>query len=108
MSLVGGHPALIRIALYYLCSQEISLEELLYEAIANGGIYRHHLWQHWIKLQENSSLAITYAGLVTPKQSLTLDPIEIYQLDSLGLIRFDGDRIKARCELYRAYFEKQL
>ncbi|KAB8319637.1 hypothetical protein SD81_012490 [Tolypothrix campylonemoides VB511288] len=108
MSLVGGHPALIRIALYYLCSQVITLQELIQEALANGGIYRYHLWRHWAKLQEKPSLAKIYTDVVTAKESISLNPIEAYQLESLGLICLEGDRILPRCELYRSYFAKQL
>jgi len=108
MSLVGGHPALIRIALYYLCSQEITLQELVHEAIANGGIYRYHLWRHWAILQENLSLVRAYIEVVAAKQRIYLNPIDAHKLESLGLIRYEGDRILPRCELYRAYFQKQL
>ncbi|MEH2236711.1 AAA-like domain-containing protein [Nostoc sp.] len=108
MSLVGGHPALIRIALYYLCCQRITLEELIQEAIANGGIYRYHLWRHWAILQENSSLLNAYVEVVAAKQSIPLNPIHAHKLESLGLITYEGDRILPRCELYRAYFKKQL
>ncbi|RCJ32463.1 hypothetical protein A6770_18805 [Nostoc minutum NIES-26] len=108
MSLVGGHPALIRIGLYHLTCQSMTLEKLVKEAMTNGGIYRSHLWRHWEKLQENPSLARVYAELVTAKQSISLNPMDTSKLDSLGLIRFEGDRILPRCELYRAYFVKQL
>ncbi|MFW9258834.1 AAA-like domain-containing protein [Nostoc sp. CALU 546] len=108
MSLVGGHPALIRIALYYLCCQGITLEELMQDAIANGGIYRYHLWRHWAILQENPSLVKAYVEVVAAKQSISLNPIDTHKLESLGLITYEGDRILPRCELYRAYFKKQL
>jgi hypothetical protein len=108
MSLVGGHPALIRIALYHLCCQGISFEDLVEDAITNGGIYRYHLWQHWVILQDKPSMIKAYAKLLGGKQSIYLDPIEIYKLDGLGLISYEGDRIYPRCELYRAYFEKQI
>jgi transcriptional regulator with XRE-family HTH domain len=108
MSLVGGHPALIRIALYYLCCQRITLEELIEEAIANGGIYRYHLWRHWAMLQENPSLIKAYLEVVTAKQSVSLNPIDAHKLESLGLIAYEGDRILPRCQLYHAYFKKQL
>ncbi|MFN6516206.1 MAG: AAA-like domain-containing protein [Nostoc sp. CreGUA01] len=108
MSFVGGHPVLIRISLYFLCSQEMTLQELIQEAIANGGIYRYHLWRLWLQLQEKRTLAKTYAQLVKSQQGIYVDPIEAYKLDSLGLIRFEGDRILPSCELYRAYFGKQL
>jgi transcriptional regulator with XRE-family HTH domain len=108
MSLVGGHPALIRIALHYLSCQEMTLPELLQEAIANGGIYRYHLWRHWAILQQTPSLVEAYTQLVVPKQSIELEPIEVYKLDGLGLIGFQDSQICPRCELYRAYFEKLL
>lgn len=109
MSLVGGHPALIRISLYYLCCQGITFTKLREEAIANGGIYRHHLYQKWVKLQENPRLAKTYAEiLAVDQQRILFDPVEVDKLDRLGLIRYEGDRILPRCELYRAYFAKRL
>jgi len=109
MSLVGGHPELIRISLYYLCCQGITFAKLLEEAIANGGIYRYHLYQKWVKLQENPHLAKIYTQiLATDQQRILLDPVETDQLARLGLIRYEGDRILPRCELYRSYFAKQL
>ncbi len=108
MSLVGGHPALIQISLYYLCCQEITIQELIQDAIANGGIYRYHLQRYLIKLQKNSRLANTYAKILSAKQGISLNSIETYKLESLGLIRFEGDRVLPRYELYRAYFQKQL
>ena len=108
ISLIGGHPALIQLALYYLTSGAIALPDLIKEAIANGGIYRYHLQQHWVKLLANPALMRTYTELVTTKESLVIDPIHAYQLESLGLITFDGDRVLPRCQLYRTYFAKQL
>jgi hypothetical protein len=108
MSLVGGHPALIQLALYHLSSENINLSDLIKEAIANGGIYRYHLQRHWLKLQANPSLVRIYTELVASKQSVILDPMDAYKLESLGLIAFEGDRVLPSCELYRAYFAKQL
>ncbi|MDZ8186874.1 MAG: AAA-like domain-containing protein [Nostoc sp. ChiSLP02] len=108
MSLVGGHPALIRIGLYHLSCQRIALENLVKEAMANGGIYRHHLWRHWAILQENPNLAKAYFEIVLKKQSVSINPIDAHKLESLGLIRYESDRILSRCELYRIYFQKQL
>ncbi|MBD2493821.1 AAA-like domain-containing protein [Nostoc sp. FACHB-280] len=108
MSLVGGHPALIQLALYHLASGIVTLQELITDAIANGGIYRHHLWRHWIKLQDNPHLVEKYTDIVTATGSISVDPVDAYKLESLGLICFDGDRILPRCELYRNYFQKQL
>ncbi|QIR41347.1 hypothetical protein HCG51_10750 [Tolypothrix sp. PCC 7910] len=108
MSLVGGHPGLLQLALFNLLSGSMTLNELIAEAIANGGIYRYHLWQHWVNLQANPGLIQIYAELVTAQKGIILDPVYAYKLESLGLISFEGDRIVPRCELYRNYFAKQL
>ncbi|MCC5614004.1 AAA-like domain-containing protein [Nostoc sp. CHAB 5836] len=108
MTLVGGHPALIQISLYYLCSQEMTLKEIIEDAMANGGIYHDHLWRQLIKLQQNTRLAKIYAEILVAKQGISLNPIEIYKLEGLGLIRFEGDRVLPRYDLYHAYFAKQL
>lgn len=108
MFLVGGHPALVQLAMYYLGSGTMTLSDLIQDAIANGGIYRHHLQQHWIKLQANPHLMKIYTDLVKATQSVVVDPTDAYKLESLGLIDFEGDRVILRCELYRAYFKKQL
>lgn len=108
MSLVGGHPALIQLALYYLSSETMTLADLIKEAIANGGIYRHHLQRHWVKLQANLNLVKIYTEVVASKQGVVLDPMDAHKLEGLGLIIFEGDRVLPRCELYRAYFAKQL
>ncbi|BAZ27715.1 hypothetical protein NIES4074_01430 [Cylindrospermum sp. NIES-4074] len=78
------------------------------DAIANGGIYRYHLWPLWVQLQEKPCLAKADAEVVAAGQSISLHPLDTYRLDSLGLICFDGDRILPSCELYRIYFAKQL
>ncbi len=108
ISFIGGHPALTQLTLYYLRSEAISLPDLIQEAIANGGIYRYHLQKHWVKLLANPGLIRTYNEVVTAKESPVIDPIHAYKLESLGLITFDGDRVLPRCQLYRAYFTKQL
>lgn len=108
MNLVGGHPALIRIAFYYLCTQGMTFEDLMQEALADGGVYRYHLWRHWTSLQKNPHLVKILKQILTNAQGSYVDSIQGYKLESLGLICYDGDRIRLRCELYYAYFKKQL
>ena len=108
MSLVAGHPALIRIALYCVCYQGMTLEHIVQEAIAEGGIYRYHLWRHWTKLQEYPNLVKALAEVLAAEPCPSLHPLQAYKLEGMGLIRSDGDRIRLSYELYRAYFKKQL
>ncbi|MBD2139757.1 AAA-like domain-containing protein [Anabaena sp. FACHB-1237] len=108
MSLVGGHPALIQLALYYLYCGSTTLTNLIKEAIANGGIYRYHLQQYWVQLLGYPGLVKTYNEVVTTQESLVIDPVHAHKLESLGLITFEGDRVLPRCQLYRNYFAKHL
>lgn len=50
MEMVGGHPYLINLALYYLCREEITLSELLQKALTQKGIYSNHLRGHLLTL----------------------------------------------------------
>lgn len=108
MQLVGGHPALIRIALYFVCCHGISLDELLQQSLGSGSIFHYHLWRHWLTLQENPDLAEAMALVVSAPEGVSLDPVLAYKLESQGLVRYEGDRVKPCCELYRAYFRQQL
>ena len=46
MSMIGGHPYLVRVALYHLAKKEIDLENLLEIAPTEQGFYGDHLRQH--------------------------------------------------------------
>ncbi|MBD2091565.1 AAA-like domain-containing protein [Microcoleus sp. FACHB-1515] len=108
IALVGGHPALIRIALYHVCTQQISLEQVLQGAIENGGIFQNHLWHQWVNLQKNPSLVEALAVMLGDRPDVAINPIQTYKLESQGLIRREGEHTVARCELYRIYFKQQL
>jgi hypothetical protein len=108
MILLGGHPLLTQIAFYHICCTGISLEQLLQQAIARGGIFQAHLWQLWVTLQKNSDLVDALESVVKAEHSISLNPIQAYKLESKGLICYEGTQVKLRCELYRAYFQQQL
>ena len=47
MAMVGGHPYLLRVALYQATRQETTLDELLAVASTEAGPYGDHLRRHW-------------------------------------------------------------
>ncbi len=108
MEMVGGHPALVRIALYYLCRQKITLSELLREAATDIGIYRTHLRRLLVTLQENANLAEAFESLIDSERSISLEPTIAHQLESMGLVKFQMDGITISRELYRIYFSQHL
>ncbi|GAB4155778.1 MAG: hypothetical protein Fur0046_35710 [Cyanobacteria bacterium J069] len=115
IELVGGHPALVRVALYHLCTYGLSLPQLVEEAIATGGIFRPHLWRHWVTMQPYPELLAALEEVVQADRSIVLNPLQSYRLESQGLLCYEGDsrsdpcgnRVVSRCRLYQQYFRQQ-
>ena len=107
MSLVGGHPALVNLALYHLSRQEMTLWQLLKTAPTATGIYAHHLQRHRTALEKQPKLAQALDRVLSDTEPVVLAPIYSYKLSSMGLIKQSGDKAIASCELYRQYFTKK-
>ncbi|MGE5659448.1 MAG: AAA-like domain-containing protein [Actinomycetota bacterium] len=107
MNMVGGHPYLVHLALYHLCLQEISLEQLLQEAPTQAGIYSDHLRRHWLALQKQPELAAAFKKIVKAQGKVYVDPAFAYQLDSMGLVKIEGNECVLFCDLYSLYFQEQ-
>jgi hypothetical protein len=105
MAIVGGHPALIHIALYYLSCQKITLVQLLETAPTSSGIYAHHLQRHLTVLQEQPELAIALYHTINSSEPVPLEPIIAYKLNSMGLIKLDNNKAIPSSQLYRQYFQ---
>lgn len=104
MAMVGGHPALINLALYYLGRGEITLSQLLKTAPTATGIYTHHLQRHWATLEKQPELSQALNWILNAGEPVFLDPILAHKLSSMGVIKQLGDKAIAGCELYRQYF----
>ncbi len=108
MDLVGGHPALIHLALYHISQEQITIEELLTTAATSTGIYSHHLQRHWVRLQQQPDLAKAFETVYQATEPILLDPIISYKLKSMGLIDLIGNKAIVSCNLYKEYFEAQI
>ena len=105
MSLVGGHPYLLKQAFVQLKNNpNLTLEHLLEQAPTDSGIYSNHLREHWLNLQQHPHLATAFKQVLTTKKSVQLEPISAYQLQSMGLVKLSGNQAEVRCNLYRQYF----
>ncbi len=104
ITMVGGHPYLVQLALYHLSRQEVTLEHLLQDAPTHAGIYSDHLRCCLGHLQQQPELAAVLKQVVTADNSVQLQSVQVYQLDSMGLVQLDGNYLKPSCELYRQYF----
>lgn len=107
MAMVGGHPALVHLALYHLSRGEITLPQLLETAPTATGIYHHHLQRHWTTLQKQPELVQALDTVLSATESIALDPVLTYKLSSMGLIKLSGDRATVSCELYRQFLRKK-
>ncbi len=108
MAMVGGHPYLISIALYHLCRDEITLEDLLQAAATPAGIYNDYLRGHLAMLRNEPQLACALQQIISADISIQLEAIIAYKLESMGLVELDGNQATCSCELYRFYFSNQL
>ena len=104
MEMVGGHPALVHLAIYHLSRGEITLSQLLREAPTNAGIYGNHLQRHWATLQGQPELLHALHTVMNCTEPVTLEPILAHKLSSMGLIRQSQDKVLPGRELYRLYF----
>ncbi|MBU7585879.1 MAG: AAA-like domain-containing protein [Nostoc sp. TH1S01] len=109
MKLVGGHPYLLQLAFSHLKnSPDITLEQLLAEAITDAGIYRHHLREYWLSLQQDPKLMSAFQTVITSTKPVRVESISAYQLQSMGLVKLAGNEVEPRCQLYRSYFGKMV
>ena len=104
MELVGGHPALVNIALYHLRFRKVSMSELLETASTTTGIYQHHLQRHWANLQEEPELLEALNSVMSATEPVKLEPIITYKLSSMGLIKQSADKVIPACKLYQQFF----
>ena len=108
MAMVGGFPYLIRLALYTLATQDITIEQLLVEAPTPSGIYRTHLQGYFNILSRYPDLMNVYGKIVAAEEPLQISSIISYQLISMGLIKLIENRAVPSCQLYRLYFRHYL
>ncbi|ARV58432.1 hypothetical protein BZZ01_07070 [Nostocales cyanobacterium HT-58-2] len=106
---VGGHPYLVRLAVYHLAnSPDKTLEQLLREAHTPTGIYSVYLRRQLAILQQNPELAAVFKQVMTADIRVDLNPIVAFKLEGMGLIKLDGNQYTVACDLYREYFAPQM
>lgn len=107
MELVGGHPYLIRQAIYVLATERWTPERLRAEAGKDAGPFGDHLRRHLWALHQNERLRIVVARIA--KGAGCDDEDQFHRLLAAGLVRGET-RAEARlaCDLYQQYFSRHL
>lgn len=106
--LIGGHPFLVRLAMYHISQNDLSFQDLLSHASEDNGLFRDHLRGYWWKLQKHDPLAQAFQDVLEADAPLPLEPEQLFQLHSLGLIHLQANKATPRCDLYRQYFTDKL
>lgn len=107
-SLVGGHPYLVQLALCELAKYPSNNpQDILKNAVKLNEIYGIHLHRLLMTLQEYPELAIAFQKLIEYGDSVKLDNKIAYKLESIGLIKIEGNCCRVFCELYRNFFAQQ-
>lgn len=108
MTMVGGHPYLVRVALYNIARGRMTLEKLLEVAPTEEGPYYDHLRRHLCNLEENVQLVAAVKQVVAANSPVEIRTAEAFKLRSMGLVKFQGNAVMPLCDLYCQYFRDRL
>jgi AAA-like domain len=106
MKLLGGHPYLVRRALYLLAKNRDTLETLFSNAAGDRGPFGDHLRYHLFRLHDKTELIDALRNVI--RNNECPDDVLFFRLRGAGLIRKEGTKVFPRCELYAKYFGEHL
>jgi hypothetical protein len=104
--LLGGHPYLIRKALYQVASGRLTAADLLATAADSTGVFGDHLRHHLFRLTDQPELIEGLRSII--RNGTCSDERVFFRLRGAGLVRRDGDRVLPRCQLYARFFSRHL
>ena len=104
---LGGHPYLVRKALYLVADGQIQAEELLAKASEERGPFGDHLRYYLLRLHDNEELIEGLRRVLSDRECA--DEKLFWRLRGAGLVRrLENGEVDLRCKLYRAFFEQHL
>ncbi|MDQ2099648.1 MAG: AAA-like domain-containing protein [Tychonema bourrellyi B0820] len=104
MGLVGGHPYLVRLGIYHIARQDVTLNQLVKSPATEAGIYSDHLRRHLWNLEKYSELMEAMREVASVSGPVRLRSELGFKLNSMGLVKLDGNHCIPRCRLYEGYF----
>ena len=104
MSLIGGHPYLVRRALYLIASGQTDAETLMANAARDDGPFGDHLWRHLFRFRDKPDLRQAMAQILA--HNTCSDDVLFFRLRGAGLARRDGSDVVPRYGLYATYFRE--
>ncbi|MCX4243983.1 AAA-like domain-containing protein [Paraliomyxa miuraensis] len=108
MALLGGHPHLVRIALYEVAERGLEPSRALESAASDEGPFGEHLKKLLWRLQGEPSLHEAAAAVMKASGAVRLSTELAFKLVSLGVARLQGNEVVPGRELYRRYLCERL
>ncbi|MBU7582282.1 MAG: AAA-like domain-containing protein [Nostoc sp. TH1S01] len=108
IGLVGGNPYLVRVALYQMARGRMTWQELEQTAPTESGAYSDHLRRHLLNLQEDEQLLTAFKQVLMADVAVDVGTTAAFKLRSMGLVKFQGNKVMPLCNLYRKYFGDRL
>lgn len=106
MTLLAGHPYLVRRALYLVASQQMTVMELFAQATADRGPFGDHLRYHLFRMNDKPDLVQGLLEVI--RQQRCSNERVFFKLRGAGLVQQDGKTVLPRCQLYADYFQEHL
>jgi hypothetical protein len=108
MSMLGGHPYLVRVALYQLATERHTLDALLATAPTEEGPYAEHLRRHLQNLEASPDLLAAMQTVLQADGPVKVGNREAFRLRSMGVVKFRHNAVEPLCDLYRIAFRDRL
>lgn len=104
MTLLSGHPYLVRRALYLVVTQRISIGDLFAQSTEDRGPFGDHLRSLLFRLYDKEDLIQGLRQVVYEK--VCRDEQVFFRLRGAGLVRREQNVVIPRCQLYAEFFRR--
>jgi hypothetical protein len=107
MDLIGGHPFLVRKALYELVDRGQRFSDLQACALDDDGPFGDHLHYYWWWLKDSEERRAAMKSAIL--EGMVPSDEGFFAIRSAGLVTgHSREAVRPRCGLYRAYFKERL
>jgi hypothetical protein len=106
MTILSGHPYLVRRALYLVASKRLSATELFSQATDERGPFGDHLRYHLFRFHGKKDLIEGMQQVIS--KNTCADDLVFFRLRGAGLVKREGRAVMPRCQLYAIYFREHL
>ncbi len=108
LEVISCRPGLVRLALYHLSQHNMAVDELVANAHTQSGIYNDHLRHLLAAIHPYQDLQSALLDVIASEGPMELPPMVAYRLESIGLIKLEGNLAIVSCGLYSKFFSQYI